>query len=412
MRTIEEHAAAVRALLAPIVHQLGADPVSAPIGALAARSASFPGPVALAAPMRTPIDLPPFRNSQMDGFAIRSTDSGHSVEIAPPIAAGAAAGVLAPGTAAPIMTGAPLPDGADAVVPVEAVPPGSFPASLALRTLRVPPTPAGAFVRDRGSDARAGTTLAEAGEPVTPAVLGLAAASGIDTIAVARPVRVLVVSTGSELAGPSGAAPADPRAAIRDANGLALAAALAEVGAHVTRAVSSDDPDALLDVLRGHASDADVILTTGGISAGAYEVVRQALGPRGLALVSVALQPGGPQGLGSVDFGAVTLPVIAFPGNPVSALVSFELFLRPVLAAAVGVAPRERAEARAGEPIASPEDKHQVRRGTVVDGAIRLVGGASSHLLAHYAAATHLVHIPVGVAHVAPGDTLSTWRIR
>ncbi len=146
---------------------------------------------------------------------------------------------------------------------------------------------------------------------------------------------------------------------------------------------------------------------------GAYEVVREALEPRGLAVTSVAMQPGGPQAWGTVDVDGTRVPVVAFPGNPVSALISFEVFLRPLLAEAAGMEPgRPAADLPAAAAADSPAGKHQIRRGAVVDGRVEFVGGASSHLIAHYAEATHLVHIPVGVSHIEPGDTMTTWRIR
>ncbi len=157
---------------------------------------------------------------------------------------------------------------------------------------------------------------------------------------------------------------------------------------------------------------ADLVLTTGGISAGAYEVVRQTLEPLGLAVTPVAMQPGGPQALGRLPLAGRRVPVVAFPGNPVSALVSFEVFLRPVLAAVVGAPDRVAQELPAAESATSPVGKHQVRRGTVVDGRVHFVGGPSSHLLGHLAAATHLVHVPVGTDTVEPGDPLTVWSLR
>ena len=435
MRTMEEHGAAVRALIEPVLARLADEPEIVRIDTFAGADGAGRGPRVLARPLVAPVDLPPFRNSQMDGYAIRASEHGRSVRVAPPIAAGAVPTTLQPGTAAPIMTGAPMPEGADAVVPVEAIPPGAFPAGLELPDLIVPRVDPGAFVRERGSDLRAGARIAEAGAPVTPALVGLAAATGLTEIAVRRPLRVLVVSTGSELARrepdadavDAGTAAAgadvphlhgrDPHgsalpARIGDANGAALAAALTEVGVEAVRTTASDATEQFLSALASAAPGVDLVLTTGGISAGAFEVVRQTLEPRGLTVGSVALQPGGPQGLGIVDLGTATLPVLAFPGNPVSALVSFELFLRPMLTVAAGLPQRPVELLPAGEAATSPEDRHQIRRATVEDGRLRFVGGPGSHLLAHYVAATHLVHIPVGVERVAPGDELTTWRLR
>jgi len=342
---------------------------------------------------------------------VRVAEAGQQVRVVEPIPAGVVPEPLEPGTAAPIMTGARIPTGADAVFPVEATEPGAFPAALELPRVTVPADlTAGTFVRVTGSDLPAGAELAPAGSAVTPALLGALAAAGVTTVSVRRPLRVLVVSTGSELQG------ADTDAAtIGDANGIALRAALAQVGAD-SRAVRVPDDVAAFDrALDAAAGDwADLVLTTGGISAGAYEVVRQALEPRGLAVTPVAMQPGGPQAFGSVVFGdGRAVPVVSFPGNPASALVSFEVFLRPLLAAAVGLVPdRPTQVLPAASAAGSPVGKHQVRRGRVQDGAVHFVGGPSSHLLVHYAAATHLVHVPVGVDTVEVGDPLTVWSLR
>ncbi|WIB43386.1 molybdopterin molybdotransferase MoeA [Curtobacterium sp. MCLR17_058] len=414
MRTIGQHRDDLAALLAPVVAGLGAEELS--IGELAGAGAGFAHRV-LAAAVRSPVPLPPFDNSQMDGFAVRAADAGQAVRVVDPIPAGVVPEPLEPGTAAPIMTGARIPTGADAVFPVEATEPGAFPAALELPRVTVPADlTAGTFVRVTGSDLPTGAELAPAGSPVTPALLGALAAAGVTTVSVRRPLRVLVVSTGSELQG----ADADA-ATIGDANGIALRAALAQVGAD-SRAVRVPDDVAAFDrALDAAVGDwADLVLTTGGISAGAYEVVRQALEPRGLAVTPVAMQPGGPQAFGSVVFGADgvaragrAVPVVSFPGNPVSALVSFEVFLRPLLAAAVGLTPdRPTQVLPAASAAGSPVGKHQVRRGRVQDGAVHFVGGPSSHLLVHYAAATHLVHVPVGVDAVEVGDPLTVWSLR
>lgn len=416
MRTIGQHRDEVAALLAPALAQRGPETVT--IDTLADGAGTGRGHRVLAAAVTAPVPLPVFDNSQMDGFAVRAAESGRSVRVVDPIPAGAVPVPLAPGTAAPIMTGARIPEGADAVVPVEETAPGAFPAALALAELTVPDgTTTGTFVRTVGSDVRRGAELAPAGAPVTPALLGTLAAAGIDVVDVVRPVRVLVVSTGSELAdggdGYGGTGDGGVGATIRDANGVALRAALAEVGAAARTVRLTDDVDAFLPALEDAVGEwADLVLTTGGISAGAYEVVRQTLEPLGLAVTPVAMQPGGPQAFGRLPLAGRRVPVVAFPGNPVSALVSFEVFLRPVLAAVVGAPDRAAQELPAAEPATSPVGKHQVRRGTVVDGRVHFVGGPSSHLLGHLAAATHLVHVPVGTDTVEPGDPLTVWSLR
>ncbi|MGU3410478.1 gephyrin-like molybdotransferase Glp [Microbacterium sp. M1A1_1b] len=413
MRTIGQHGDAVRALVAPALPGADDDLQAQRVDDLAADTGAGHGYRVLGRAVRSPIPLPPFDNSQMDGFAVRAADAGATLRVVDPIPAGTVPSDLQPGTAAPIMTGARIPVGADAVFPVEATAPGAFPAALSLPTVTVPDDlTVGTFVRTTGSDLAADAVVVPAGALLTPAVLGALAAAGVTQVDLVRRPRVLVVSTGSELDGAGD--DASGGAGINDANGVALRAALAEVGAE-SRTVRVPDDEARFTAALEHAVGdwADLVLTTGGISAGAYEVVRQALEPRGLVVTPVAMQPGGPQALGTVQLAGRQVPVVAFPGNPVSALVSFEVFLRPVLARAAGMAESRPVQvlpaARAAE---SPVGKHQVRRGRVVDGRVHFVGGPSSHLLAHYADATHLVHVPVGTAAVAPGDPLTVWSLR
>lgn len=422
MRTIDQHRSDLAALLADPLgsERLGSELV--PLDLLADGQTAGHGYRIVAADVRSPVDLPRFDNSQMDGFALRSAESGGPLRVVAAIAAGATPPPLAPGSAAPIMTGAPMPEGADAVVAIEDVGPDRFPAALELSTINPPRVAAGLFVRAAGSDLRSGEVIARAGQPLTPALLGALAAAAVRDVPVVRRPRVLIVSTGSELEeGPrsgSGPAATDPddgrrRAVIGDANGVSLRAAFAEVGAAARSESVADDPAALLDLLHRQLDDpADLVITTGGISMGAFEVVREALEPLGLQVTTVAMQPGGPQAWGIVQMDGAGIPVVAFPGNPVSALISFEMFLRPVFAGLAGLDPERPVVEAAGEPADSPAGKHQVRRATVVDGRIRFTGGASSHLIARYAEATHLVHIPLGTSRVEDGDVLTTWRIR
>ncbi|WP_344244619.1 molybdopterin-binding protein, partial [Isoptericola hypogeus] len=376
------------------------------------------------------VALPGFDNSQMDGYAVRSGDlaaaSTHgpvSLPVGAPVPAGTQPPPLVPGTAAPVMTGAPVPGGADAVVRIEDADPPRFPvldddAAPAAPVRFAAPVAPGTFVRAAGSDVAAGDPLLRAGAPLGAAQLGALVASGVAAVDVAAPPHVLLVSTGSELA-PAGA-PLGP-AQVHDANGAALTAALAQAGARVTTAVVPDEPDALRRALAQAPDDVALVVTTGGVSAGAYEVVRQTLtdappeDAAGVWFGHVAVQPGGPQGLGSVVLGSREVPLVAFPGNPVSAYVSFELFLRPLLAAATGAAPARRPTGRAplADPLDSPPALHQVRRGTLdADGRVRMSGGPGSHLLTHLAAATILVHVPPGVARLERGDVVDYWELR
>ena len=414
MRTIEQHqndvAELVEAALAARPHEgLRVDP------ALLAAQPDRYRRREVAVDVVAPIDLPPFANSQMDGFAVSSPDltddRATSLVVVDRIPAGRVGPALRPGTAAPIMTGAAVPDGADAVVPVEQVDPPLFPAEGADSRVSITgPVASGTFVRDAGSDVRAGSVLLSAGTMLTPARWGVLAAAGVREVVVRRRPRLLLVSTGEELAAPG--ADLGP-GAIHDANGTALAAALAEVGVDVVTERVTDDAATLLAVVARHGADVDLVLTTGGVSAGAYEVVRDAFEASGVVFGSVAMQPGGPQGHGTLTVGHRALPIVCFPGNPVSALVSFEVFLRPLLQTATGIGrPRAQRAAPMAESADSPVGKHQLRRGRLdVDGRVALVGGPGSHLLSNHAAATVLVHVPVGVDRVEEGDEVVVWAL-
>jgi molybdopterin molybdotransferase len=427
-RTIDQHREAVSALLAPLSDDRATETLELSSERLNADPARYHARI-LAADVQSPASLPPFDNSQMDGYAVRSADLAAAAAgcpvalgIAGRIAAGDTGTALLPGTAAPIMTGAPIPAGADAVVPIEqADPPRFLPAapSDGHTVAFSAPVSAGTFVRPTGSDVRAGDRLLTAGTRLGPAQLGVLAGTGVRRIDVLRRIRVLLVATGHEIREPGESLAAGQ---IFDSNSVLLSRALQEAGCTVTaRPCRSDDAADLLALL-ADAPDNDLVVTVGGVSAGAREVVRDALGPLGVSFGHVAMQPGGPQGLGEIPRpgaagpGAVSrpLPVVSFPGNPVSALISFEVFLRPVLRRLAGLPRPERELRRAplAATVDSPAGKHQLRRGILrADGALELVGGPGSHLLTAYAAATTLVHLPVGVQGVAAGSLVDYWRI-
>lgn len=397
---VEAHRESVRRLLAPLrvpdrVERL---PLLAALGR------------GLAADIVAPLDLPPFPNSQMDGFAVRSAevpDGGAELRVADPVPAGAAPPELAPGSAAPIMTGAMLPPGADAVVPIEQAVPAFFPAPGALATVRLPAVPARNFIREAGSDIRAGEQALAAGTHLGPGQLGLLAALGLTHVPVYRTLRILLVTTGDEVVEPGTPLGTGK---IYDSNATLLESSMRQAGLAVTRtAISTDRPEELTALLRRHAADVDLIVTTGGVSKGAYEVVRQAMEGHGVDFFGVAMQPGGPQGIGTFD----GVPVLGFPGNPVSCLVSFEMFLRPALGDLFGSpAPRPVARARLAAALTSPAGKHQVRRGTVLpDGTVRLEGGAGSHLVSALAHSNALVHVPEGIAALAEGAEVEVWML-
>jgi molybdopterin molybdotransferase len=407
-RSVEEHRELMARLLAPLADRAAQDrSLDAALGA------------ALAADLVAPGSLPPFDNSQMDGFAVCSSDPGSDAgsgdgagpglrrfTVAAPIPAGAPAPPLRPGHAAPIMTGAMLPAGADAVVRVELAVPSGYPPEGG--TVDLPAVEAGTYVRRAGSDVAAGAVVLPAGTALGPAQLGLAAGLGLSLLRVRPPLRAVLVSTGAELAAPG--RPLGP-GQIHDANGALLRAALREGGVEARAvAVRSDEPAELrgtLERLARGPERPDLLITTGGVSKGAFEATKLALDGHDVEFAHLALQPGGPQGLGTF----AGLPLIAFPGNPVSCWISWEVLLRPVLSALLG-APRARRRVRAplAEPLESPAGTLQVRRARLrPDGAVGLAGGPGSHLLGALAASDALVMVPEDVTALAAGADVEVW---
>jgi molybdopterin molybdotransferase len=224
---------------------------------------------------------------------------------------------------------------------------------------------------------------------------------GFADLPVRRPPNVLVLSTGSELVAPGTALLPGQ---IYESNSVLLAAAVREIGgtAEVLRFVP-DDVAEFHAAIRPHTGRVDLLITSGGVSAGAYEVVKDALAGQGVEFVRVAVQPGGPQGLGRVD----GLPVVTLPGNPVSAALSFELFVRPALRSAMGhpAVDRPRARARLVSTLRSPAGKRQYRRARHDEGMVEVtpLGGPGSHLLASFAASNCLIEIPEQVTEVDAG---------
>jgi molybdopterin molybdotransferase len=358
--------------------------------------------------------LPVFDNSAMDGYAVRAEDVAgatpeHPVvlEVAEDIPAGRIDELaLHPKTAHRIMTGAPLPAGATAVVPVEDTDGGVE--SVAIRA----PRPEGAHIRRAGEDVAPGTRVLRKGQVVTPAVLGLASALGLAELKVIPRQRVLVMSTGSELVAPG--APLRP-GQIYESNSIMLAGAVREAGAEVIAvATAEDDVAQFSSILDRYAADCDLIITSGGVSAGAYEVVKDAFGrdgDQGVEFVKVAMQPGMPQGIGRVA-GAT---IVTLPGNPVSALVSFEVFIRPALRRAMGLPDPERPHRPAvlAESLTSPRGKRQFRR-AILDpeaGTVTSYGPPASHHLRWLASANGLLDIPEDVVEVSAGTELQVWDL-
>lgn len=400
-RTVEEHAGIVARMLEPLSEEPAAEtiPLDRAVGRVTVDE------------LRSEVDLPLFRNSQMDGYAVRAADILSvpvALEVSGDIPAGHTVPVtLVPGTALRIMTGAPVPSGADAIVPVEDTElllgrdDDLAGAVVEVRRSRAP----GEYVRERGSDVRRGDVLVPAGTRLGPHHLAALAAAGVENVAVRARLRVGILTTGSELVG-SGA---PGFGQVYDANSIALAALVEEAGAVVSVRASSDDaPETFERVLDGALRQSDLVITSGGISKGAYEVVREVLLPRGADVATVAMQPGGPQATAVVD----GVPVLAFPGNPVSTQVSFVVFLRGPLREAAGlpaVAPRQAA---LSEPVRSVAGRRQFLRGRLDDaGGVAPVSGPSSHLVAGMAKADVLIDLPTETESLDAGSVVTVWTL-
>lgn len=393
MRTADEHSAAALALApAPVAIELGLREALGHVTASAVVAR---------------VDSPPFDNSAMDGYAVLWADVRAATVAAPvtlAIVGESRAGVpapmaLVPGGAIRIMTGAPLPVGADTVVPVEAT--SEVDGSVTIREVRV----AGAHVRRRGEDARVGDEVIAAGVELAGRHLAAAASVGAATVSVFRRPRVGILSTGDELAALGTTLRAGQ---IYESNSYLLDALVRGAGGEPV--LLGPVGDTVADVIAAIArDDVDLIVTTGGVSVGDYDVVKAALANLGISFMSVAMQPGKPQGLGVVN----CTPLLCLPGNPVSVAVSFELFVHPVILAMRGIAAAlEWRVATAGAGWSSPSGREQfmpVRwEGDTVVPATS--GGAGSHLMARLAIADGIARVPTVVTEVRPGDSLLVRR--
>jgi molybdopterin molybdotransferase len=311
------------------------------------------------------------------------------------------------------MTGAVVPDGADAVVPVEdtRVDGGDGAQDEAAgETLTVTISVAratGDYVREPGSDLRAGGQLLPAGLRLGSRHLAALAAAGIAAVSVLPRTRVVIVTTGAELVEPG--SPAD-LGEVYDSNAVALETAAVAAGAQVTHVIrnSNDDVEQLRAALAAVTDDADLIVTSGGISMGRYEVVRELLASGNSWVGSVAMQPGGPQATGTLS----GVPMVCFPGNPVSSQISFEVFLAPVLREMAGLPPARREVLRVATSVTSVAGKRQFQRGRRVgDDGVELVSGPGSHLVAGLAASDVLIDIPAETTEISGGDPVEVLEL-
>ncbi len=399
----------------------------------------------VAAPVVAATSLPPWDNAAMDGYAIRAADTTAASEDRPvrlavvgEVRAGAAPdAAVPPGAALRIATGAPMPPGADAVVPVEGTTPvdaagnrgprgrdasGPLPAACLVHVA----VPAGGSIRRAGSDLRRGDVVLEGGAVLTAPAVTLVAGAGAGAVDVHRRSRVAVLATGDEVREPG--EPLGP-AGIPDANRPGLLAHVAAAGGEgIDLGIAADDLADVLERLRGAlARDVDAIVVSGGVSVGPYDVVKAAFEAIGrIDLWRVAVQPGKPFAFGTAERPAGGQPVLLFglPGNPVSSLVTFELFVRPALRRLAGHRRPFRPVDRAilGEAVSKSHGRRAFLRVTAErdEGGsprrdehgrvhVRLAGGQGSHVLSALAGADALAVIPEAEDELPAGAGVELW---
>lgn len=374
------------------------------------------------------VSVPPFTNSAMDGFAVRAADlETQTAPLTLPVTGDIPAGdtrpqQLQPGTARRIMTGAPLPQGADTVVKVEDtnLPAGPIDLPESVTIEKFPK--AGANVRREGEDAAVGDIILRAGEKLTPAALSSAVSVGYESLAVYPRPKVAVISTGEELRPPGAHL---EKGQIPDSNSVLLAGLVKRADGDLVGVWHSpDQASAFAEILAQASAKADVIITSGGVSAGAYDVVKEVGQAASLNFTKVAMQPGKPQG-----FGVLSAPdghrvyVATLPGNPVSVFVSFHMFVRPVLAALMGLDGQEIGRT----VVATVRDGWQSPAGKVQFVPVNLAEpsrpgetavatpthhlGSRSHLVASLHLANALAVIPAETTTVEPWSLIDVVRV-
>lgn len=371
-------------------------------------------------PVHTAVDIPVFDNSAMDGFAVRfddvataTPDEPARLRVVADMPAGSADDPgFAPGEAVRIMTGSPIPSAADTIVPFEDTV-GGLADSLGTIAVTAAPVRRGMHVRSRGEDAAAGEELLPAGVAVSALSRASIAAAGVATVTVSRRPRVAVISTGSELVPPG-----TPlrRGQIPESNSELLAGLVTDASAEVVlrRSVPDDGDGPVRAIADAREREADAVVFSGGVSAGAYEVVKQTLADA-MTFTRVAMQPGKPQGFGALEDGTL---LFGLPGNPVSAAVSFEVFVRPALLAMQRRAVLHRPLIRlsAARDWRTPPGRRQYLP-VVIDRsdpggwlAVPATTGGS-HLAGGLGQAEGYAVVPAEVDAVAAGDTVDVMLI-
>lgn len=366
----------------------------------------------LARDVVSPTDVPPFENSAMDGYAVRIADVA-SVPVTLPVSEDVAAGHVArqrvpAGSAVKIMTGAPIPEGMDTVVRVEDTVPGRDRVEILVRP------EVGTAVRLAAGDVERGSVVFETGELLTPRHIGVLSAVGATSVRAYRRVSVAVLSTGDEVRPPDviDLQPGE----IRDANRPMLVGLLAEAGVDVVDyGIVGDDAETLRNTLAEAASGCDAVITSGGVSMGEYDLVKQVLTELGgIELWKVAMQPAKPFAFGLIDGS----PLFGLPGNPVSVFVAWEQFARPALLAMMGHRSilRPRLSAVLGEDVETDPEKTVFLRVLVEGGpskrSVRLAGGQASNVLSATARADAFAVIPRGVAAMSAGESVELEMFR